>query len=251
MILTYLLSFSILIVSVIKMTDTMIELDNKLKIKREEFIKKTKSIHKNQKGNITVLGASLTVIVSAFLLFLIEKHSIELKEAKFRKESYLCMAYLNQATKSYVSAMTKYNWVLRGLFITRASGVGSAEAEIAIEATKKIRQLHHLNYLKNLTYNSYCKSASMSFSYLKNLPYQTKPNTTLKTQIDETTILGAQKWTVTLLKMPKGIRLKNTFCLKTQFELSSAFSSKLIINTSEIPLVALPGLSCLSGPQSS
>ena len=254
MIITYLISFSILIVSVIKMTDTVLSLDQKHQKIKEEFVQKTRSTLskiKNDKGNMTIMGAMLTFILSGFIIFLIYKHDLELKESKYRKESYLCMTYLNIETEKYVSAMSKFNWVFRGLFISLAAGVNTPQIKLIIESTKKIRLARHIAYLKNLKSNKFCNSFELSLSYLSHLPYKTNNLLYLETEFDESTILGEKKWTVILFKKPKGIRLKKSFYLKTYFSLESSFSSNLKVETSEIPIVDLSDLNSLSGQPSS
>ncbi len=254
MILTYLLSLSILIVSVIKMTDTMLELNRRHEKVKVEFVNKTKSLHNplaNQKGNMTLMGAALAIILSGLLLFFVKKHALELKEANYRKESYLCMAYLNRETENYVRDMAKFNWLFRSLFISLAAGVNVPQVKLVIESTKWIRQSRHLLYLKNLKLNSYCKSSLMSMNYLLHLPYQTNQLVTLKTSLDETTLLGNKTWISFVIKPPIGIRLKNAFCLKTKFQLESVFSSRITKQTSENPMQDLSALNCLSGPPSS
>lgn len=253
MIIPYIISISLLITSVIKVTDAYLDLDKNLKKQREDFISKTRALHKknSQKGNITILAAALTVMISALFLFFLQKNSIELKEAKFRKESYLCMSYLNGETAKYIKAMTKFNWLFRTLFVSYAAGINTAQVKMAIESAKIARQTRHLYYLKVLSRNKYCSSPEMGASYLRNLPYQTNKIITLKTQMDETLIIGKNQWHTTIIKSPKGIRLKNAFCLQTNFTLQSTFSSELKISTEEIPMPGLSALKCLSGSRSS
>jgi hypothetical protein len=251
MIVAYILSISLIIMSVIKVTDTFIELDQNFMKVQSEFIKETRKQLKNEKGSITLLSAMLTLVVSALLLFYSQKNAVELKEAKYRKESYLCMAYLNQQTIQYIKDINKFNWSLRALFISYSTGINIAQIKIAIEIAKLARNARHLYYIKNIQLNKYCTHPTMSLSYLKNQPYKTIGILKLQTNPDETTILGQSQWNTIIYKSPEGIRLKKAFCLKSTFALTNSFSSNLRISNQEITLKDSLMLKCLSGSPSS
>lgn len=245
MILSYLLAFSLLIMSVIKVTDIFIKSDLDLNTKRIEFIKETKKTH--QKGSITLMGILLTLMISALLLFFALKFKVELKEARYRKESYLCFTYLNVETQNYVSDMTKLNWAIRSAYFATISIIFTAEALPLFDSLKLARDMRHLYYLKTLLSNNYCKNPLSSYSYFMNPPYKMNVARMLETNIDGTTIIREAKWTVTYYKNPKGIRLKKSFCLKADMEIESAFFPKFKIKTSEISMADFSKLKCLSG----
>ncbi|MBC7714889.1 MAG: hypothetical protein H7177_16195 [Rhizobacter sp.] len=249
MIAVYLLSFTILITSVIKVAGTFIELDRGLNAKREQFIHHTKSLHKNQDGSITLMAILLTLMVSALFMFFALKNKVELKEVQYRSNSYLCFKYLNVETENYIKAMSKFNIVLRssyaGMFVPEPDIAAAAKA--LHEATILARSARHLVYVKNLLKNEYCKDTTESLSYIKNFPYQISPAFILETNIDDTTKLKAHKWTITHYKLPSGIRLKNSFCLQADMQAEGELIPHYRIKTSELPMAAFSKLNCSSG----
>lgn len=247
MIPAYILAFTILITSVIKVTDVFIKLDKSLNEKRNEFILKTKSLHKNQDGNITLVAVLFTMMISALLMFFALKNKVELNEARYRKDSYLCFKYLNVETENYIKDMSKINISLRVLYAAKFAPDATGAAHAAFEVAKVVRNSRHVYYIKNLLKNSYCKEVTSSLSYIKNFPYEINAALILQTNFDETTILKAHKWTVTHFKNPSGIRLKNSFCLEARMEAQSEFFPKFKIKTSEISMKGFSKLKCSSG----
>ena len=246
--LPYLLSFTLLIMSVIKVTDFFIKTDHELDKKQEVFIKKTRSFHQkqnNQKGSISLMGVMFTAILSLLLVFFALKMKVELKEARYRKDSYLCFHYLNIETEKYIKAMTVFNWSLRSLYT--AINAGAVQLVPVYEGTQFTRNIKHFLYIKDLMTNKYCKGKTDGLSYLKNLPYKTSLAYTLTTNIDASTLPRKSKWSVTLYKNPQGIRFKKSFCLKADYSLEGAFVPNLKVQTSEIMMTAFSNLKCSSG----
>lgn len=250
MILNYLLSISLLVMSVIKVTDLFHKANNDLNKTRQDFINLTKKHHKD--GNVFITAALLTVMISALLYFYLSKFTLELKEANYRKESYLCFNSLNIETENYIYDMTKLNWLLRTSFIAMGTGVLTPKAKVAFEALKKARDARHLYYLKTLARNKQCPSININqISYLKNLPFKTQKIILLETNIDGTTILRSQKWDIIQYLPPSGIRLQKSFCLKSSWSAEGEFEPNLKVETEEIPMEGFSKLKCLSGFQSS
>lgn len=245
MILNYLLSFSLLIMSVIKVTDLFIHTSKKLDSKRSEFIRETKKTH--QTGSITLMGALLTVMMSALLFFFAYKFKVELNEARYRKDSYLCFNHMNIITENYIFDMTKLNIALRAAYLAKFSVVAT---EIAIAAHKALviaKNLRHLYYLKTLMTSKYCKSKLAIRSYLLNQPYKTTGMTILSSNMDGSTIVRKNKWKVTYYQSPKEIRLKKSFCLQADLELEGSFIPNLKIKTKELPMGVFSKLKCSAG----
>ena len=247
MIPVYILSLTILITSVIKVTDVFMDLDRDLAAKRSEFIKKTQKLHKNQDGNITLIAALLTLMVSGLLMFFTVKDKVELDEARYRKDSYLCFEYLNNETEFYIEDISKFNILLRVLYAAQFAPNATSAAKAAFETAKITRNARHFYYVKILFNNKWCKDPLESASYIKNFPFEINVAFILQTNIDETTKLKAKSWTVTHYKNPNGIRLKNSFCLKAAMKVKSNLLPDFKIKTAEISMKDFSKLKCLSG----
>lgn len=219
--------------------------DDRLNKKKSEFIKETKKSH--QDGSITLMAVLLTLMISSLLIFFTYKLKLELKEARYRKDSYLCFQYLNVETENYISDMAKFNLALRTAFVTIFSGVASAHAKAIHQGLVIARNARHFYYIKNLISNEYCNNAISNFSYLKNLPFETNKAYVLTNNIDETSKLRQKQWTTTYYKVPNGVRFKNTFCLKATMSAEGAFSPSFKIKTSEISMRGFSQLKCFSG----
>lgn len=248
-ILTYLIALSLTILSVVKTTGLFYESDKKLGELQKSFIEKTRSLHQNEKGSITIVAMCLVLIVSAMLYFYVSKMSIEYKEAVYRKDSYLCFKFLNEKSKGYIEEMAKFNIALRSAFAAKNTVVNGVSGEVVFKALTYSRNIRHFYYLKQLVSNKRCEAAD-SLTYLKNLPFQTTETGALETSIDETTKVRNEQWTNTIYKRPVGIRLKKSFCLKTSFQIQGAFFPGLKMNSEEIPVGDLSSLKCFSGAPS-
>lgn len=245
MILAYILSFSLLIMSVIKMTGLFTHASKNLESIQREFIKDTKKTH--DKGSITITAALLTVMVSLLLMFFSLKFKVELQESRFRKDSYLCFHHLNILTENYVTDMSRFNVGLRAAYLAKFTIIAAAEAQAAFRALQIVRDAAHFYYLKTLIKNSVCKDKIPPISYLKNLPYKTNSTFTLDTNFDSTTKVRENKWTLTYLKKPKGIRLSRAFTLKADLELNGSFVPDFKIQTREEAMPDFSKLNYLSG----
>lgn len=245
MILGYILSFSILITSVIKVTGVLIHLDKKMNSQVSRFTTETKSLHNNQKGSLTLAGALFALMISALLLFFTLKYKTELKEVRYRKDSYLCFHYLNIQTENYIKDMAKFNIAIRSAFAAQLALGHTARA--ALEAAVLTRNARHFYYVKNLVKNSWCKGHTQSLSWIKNFPFEITPAFTLVTNIDQTAKLRKNKWKITHYKNPSGIRLKKSFCLTADMSAQSAFFPDFKIKTAEVPMAGLSKLKCSSG----
>lgn len=247
MILTYILTFSLLIMSGIKVADAFLWADKSLTDKRLKFVEDTKKSHNG--GNITLMAALMTLMISALLMFFAYKFKIELKEARFRKDSYLCFHYLNIQTENYFSDLVKFNWALRTAFAATFSVVATAEAKAAWDALKIARNARHLYYIKTLLSNKYCKEKISTLPYLQKLPFETNKTYLLTTNLDGTAKLKEEKWKITYYQKPDGIRLNKTFCLEAEISAAGAFIPNFHIKTKEISMAGFSQLKCLSGFQ--
>lgn len=241
MILNYLLSLTLLIMSVIKVTDLFIHTNKTLDAKRMEFIRQTKKTH--QDGSITLMGALLTVMMSALLMFFAYKFKMELSEARYRKDSYLCFNHLNIITENYISDMAKLNVALRIAYAAKAIKAGA----IAHPPLLIAKNMRHLYFLKTLMGSTYCKSKTAIRSYLFNQPYKTTGLAILSANIDGTTIVRKNKWKVTYYQPPERMRLKKSFCLQADLEMEGSFIPNFKIKTKELPMGVFSKLKCSAG----
>jgi hypothetical protein len=243
MILNYLLVFSVLIMSVVKTADVFIKANSELNRTQKEFIRLTKEKHNS--GSISLNGCLFALMFSLLLMFFALKFKVELKEARYRRDSYLCMNYLNIKTENYIYDLTAFNWLLRSAY---AAAMASPEAMVVFKSLTVARNLRHTFYLKDLFTYKYC-SKEMGFNYIRNLPYKTKLAVLLETNIDETTQLREPKWTYNLMKNPSGIRFKNSFCLQSTFQMEGVMIPKTKVETRETSNTDISKLKCLSGFQ--
>ena len=254
-ILNYLVALSLILLSVVKTADIFVKSDIALVKLETEFVQKSKKLleesnnssFNNDKGNISFTAAILTSLLSMVLLFYITKMKIEYKEALYRKDSYLCLHYLNRQTEKYIKEMAIFNWSLSTAFEVMGTGVATAEATEAFKALTIARNLRHFYYLNKISNNKYCHLPE-TVSFLKNTPFKIQPNLTLITNVNETTIVRQQRWTYQYFKMPVGIRLKKSFCLRSEFLIENAFIPKTKHSSSEIQIADLSSLKCFSGP---
>lgn len=195
----------------------------------------------NETGSISLLGATLTAILSLFLLFLVLKMQIEYKEAQYRKESYLCFKYLTTKTESYVSQMTKFNWALRTAYAAKLSVAGTEEAEVIFKNLVLFRNAGHISYVKNLLHNKYC-SFSSSRDFVKNQPFKINNLFALETAFDETTKIRAHEWENTVSISPKKIRVSKIFLIKVDFTIEDPFYPNLKYRSKEVGRVDLLSL---------
>lgn len=249
-ILTYLIALSLVLVSVVKTTGLFFESDKKLQKIERDFIDSTRKLHQNQKGSITFIAMTLILIVSAMLYFYVGKMNIEYKEAVYRKDSYLCFRFLNQKTQGYISEMAKFNLALRSAFAARSTVVNGVSGEVVFRALIFARNARHYYYLKELVSNKYCASND-ALTYLTNLPFLTDNKGALMTAIDETTQMRQNQWTTVIYKIPKGIRLKKSFCLKSTYSIKGVFFPDTKMSSEEVPWADMPSLKCSSGVPSS
>ena len=247
MILAYILSFSLLIMSVIKVADLFVTGSKNLESIQRDFIKQTRKTH--EKGSITLTACVFTVIISALLMFFALKFKTELAETRYRKDSYFCFQYLNIETHNYILDMSKINIALRSAFAALFTVVFTAEAEALFKALKIARDARHLYYIKNLLKNSYCDPKSPAVSYMKNLPFKTTKVVKLVTLIDGTTQVRSHQWSLNYFKFPNGIRLKKAFSLKADLKIEGAFFPNLSIQTKEVAAPDISKLNFLSGFQ--
>lgn len=248
MILSYILTITLLVLSVIKMTDIFIKSDQELGQKRQKFIQETRSIHhESQKGSITMVGILFTLMLSSLLLFFALKMKVELNEARYRKDSYLCFLYLNNETQNYTHLMGRFNMALRALFIAVSSGTGGPQAKVLFTATKKMRDGKHLYYIKKLLSNPHCKDKIASRDWLRHLPFKTSAGLLLQTNIDATTQIRSPQWSNLYYLSPTGIRRKKSFCLKADYQIQGVLQPNLKIKTAEFAMADFSKLKCLSG----
>jgi hypothetical protein len=250
MILNSLIAVSLILLSVVKTADLFIQSNRSLEKLQSKFVKTTKELIAPPKGNISLMAAILTALLSSMMLFYIIKMKTEYAEALYRKKSYLCSRYLNRETEKYIFEMAVFNWTLRAAFIAKSTILASAQSEIIWRGVTIARNIRHFNYVRKILKNKFCQFPETT-SYFYNSPYKTQGTFTLETLIDETSILRSQKWTTTYYQKPSGIRLKKSFCLKSSWQLTDAFSKKASIQTEELGMVDLSNLKCFFGSSSS
>ncbi len=246
--LNYLISLLIIVLSVLKSADLFIVSDKKLNKLQGQFVKRTKQLHGNQKGNISLVAGSFTTIIAAFMLFMCQKMKLDYREAQYRSQSYLCFHYLNTQSEKYIKKISFFNWALKTAFIYQSTGTGAASG---LEISKNLilaRNIFHFNYIKNLTTNKYCQLTE-TISYLENIPYQTNAHRDLVTNFDGTTIIRNRKWTYRYLKNYHNIRKKFAFCLLSDFSINGNFFPNLNVSTREVGLTDLVNSKCLPGFQ--
>ena len=203
---------------------------------------------KTERGNVTLLGATLTSLLSLFLLFLVVKMQIEYREAQYRKKSYLCFRYLTIQTEDYVSHMTKLNWALRTAYAAQFSVTASEAAVVIFKNLVLFRNARHISYVKNLLENKYCHFPETA-DFVKNIPYEVTNIFVLNTLIDETTQVKAHKWKNTLSLTPKNIRASRLFWLTANYSIENAFMPNFRYTSREIAKKELLSLNHLSGSQ--
>lgn len=248
-ILNYIIAIGIILLSVVKTADLFSSSDKALNKIQKNFIEQTRALHNKQKGNISLSAASLISIIAILLLFYLTKMQIELKEAIYRKDSYLCFQYLNIKTKDYIEDMGRFNIALRAAFLARDTIISGVAGTIIFEGLTIARNTRHLIYLKNIAQNKYCHLPETS-SYLLSTPFLINKTMTLITKVDQTSIVRQNKWSYILYKMPKAIRLKKSFCLKSNFEIQNSFFPRPNYKTTEIMNEDLLSLKCSPGSSS-
>lgn len=186
----------------------------------------------------------MALMFSLLLLFFCLKFKLELKEAKYRRDSYLCMHYLNTTTQNYIADMGKFNVALRSAF---ALSFTSAINQQIFKALKIARDARHLVWIRRISTYRFC-SKEMFLLYLNNPPFETKSGgLLLKSNLDATISIRKEKWNITIIKNPSGIRLKKSFCLLSQWQLENAFFPEIKTRTEEIANEGVSKLKCLSG----
>ena len=233
MILNYLLAISMLVLSVLKTSEIFINSNQALMKFQNEFIQQTSksNFKNNRQGNISLTAAVFTTLLSALFLFYIAKMKIEYQEALYRKDSYLCVHYLNFQTQNYVEEMAKFNIALRSAFVAQMSKDSVAVA--LFKAIIAARNIRHLFYIKKMSGYQYCQIKE-TLSYFTNWPFEMNSNLLLNTNIDETTKLKNKKWSLSYYHFPTGIRWKNSFALKSTFSINGIFFPKFSVTTEEI-----------------
>ncbi len=253
-ILSYLLGFSLVLLSAVQTADLFIRSDRALQKIEIEFVEYTKLLLKTpknkQKGSLTLAAALITALLSLTLLFFVTKMKIEYKEALYRKDSYLCFHYLNVKTQKYIDEMANFNVALTAAYLALHIAVATAEATEAFRVLILTRNIRHFVYINSLIQNSNCKKLEGQ-NFLKNTPFKIQPNFALITKSDETSIVRQKEWSNTYFKRPSGIRLKKAFCLKSYFSIYSAYLPQTKVNLTEIPIVDLSSSNCFSGALSS
>lgn len=251
-ILNYLLATSLVVISAVKTADLFIKSDQALFKIQSQFIDQTRNLLKkdNQNGSISLMAALFTSLLSLLLVFYISKMKIEYREAVYRKESYLCFGYLNRQSEKYITEMSRFNLGLAAAYSAQASGVATAQAAAIFRALVVARNIRHFYYLKTFAGNKYCR-LPQTYSYLKNAPFKMTSNLALVTNVDETSIMRQKKWSYQYYKDPSGIRLKKSFCLKSEFRAENAFSPNTKYLSSEIQIVGLSNSKCFFGASSS
>ncbi|MGZ3787924.1 MAG: hypothetical protein ACXVLQ_05340 [Bacteriovorax sp.] len=248
-ILDYLLAISLVLLSVVKTADLFFTSDKALTRTQENFKEYTRGLHKNNKGSISLSAAALTAVMASLMMFYLLKMKIEYREAVYRKESYLCFHYLNTETKKYIKEMALFNWSLRAAFAARNTIINGTSGEVIWKALTVSRNARHFYYLTKISNNKFCQIPE-GLPYLKNTPFKLQKTLALEVNIDETSIVRQNQWSYLFYKNPSGIRLKESFCLKTDFQMEGAFSTSSKYQTSEVGMAAILALKCFSGSSS-
>jgi hypothetical protein len=231
----------------VKTTGLFIQSDHSLGQLQEKFTKTTREMISSPKGNISLTAALLTALLSILLLFYITKMKTEYSEARYRKESYICMGYLNNETDKYVKEMAVFNGALRTAFAAKATVVAGVSGEVIWKGLKLARDLRHFNYIRKIFKNKFCHFPETQ-SYLKNTPFKITKIFNLETSVDGTSIVREKQWTYSFYKNPIGIRLRKSFCLNSSFRVKNAFFPDLTYESKEISGADLLNSKCSYGP---
>lgn len=231
MILNYLLSLCIFILSAGSLAELFIHSSLKNTQQQKDFVKMTRE-KLQQKGFGTLMGITFLLLFSSFFYFYLLLATTQNKEIKNRKEIYLCAKDYINITNTYISAITKINIAIDALNLATASGIATAEAEITRKSLKLLQAGIHVSYLKKLQGHKYC-SVETTAQFMLNLPYETQGVFMLNTTLDGKTLLRKDTWNLKISKVEKGIRFKHLFFLDLEVKLDSIYQSKLETKLSE------------------
>lgn len=245
MILNYILSFSIFIISAGSLAELFIHSSLKNTKQQTEFIKHTKQ-KIDQKGIGTFLGLTTLLLFSSFFYFYLLLSTTQFKEIRNRKDIYLCSKKYLELTNSYTNAISKINIAFDALNVASATGLATPESEATRKALKLAQAGIHVSYLKNINSIKYCSIESRA-QFMLNLPYETSKAFFLETAIDGKTKVREKKWELKISKIEKGIRYKHLFYLDLLLNLESIYSCKLTSTIKEVNLLDLSNLKPLSG----
>jgi hypothetical protein len=192
----------------------------------------------NEKGFGTLLGISLTFVLSLIFYLYLGMLKIENREIFERTETYLCFKELNDSTKNYISKVGLINKSILIAQGAKLSGVLTPEAQASIDTLKILRGIIHLKYIKSLSITKHC-SLKQSSSFLTHLPYETTTPLVLVSGADETTIVKDHEWTLNIFCNPIGLRKTHLYFLKIHYHLLSQLDSTLKVQLEEMGSQAL------------
>jgi len=225
MILNYVLSLSIFILSAGSLAEFFIHSSLKNTQQQKDFIKQTRE-KLNQKGFGTLMGITFLLLFSSFFYFYLLLSTTQNREIKNRKDIYLCAKDYINTTNNYLSAITKINVAFDALNLASATGIATAEAEMTRKALKIAQAGFHVSYLKKIQSKKHCSVESIAL-FMLNQPYETKGLILLNTGLDGKTKLRKDAWNLKISKIEKGIRFKHLFYLDLDVKLNSIYQSAL------------------------
>jgi hypothetical protein len=245
MILNYLLSLCIFILSAGSLAELFIHSSLKNTKQHSDFIKTTKEKIKD-KGFGTLMGITFLLLFSSFFYFYLLLSTTQNKEIKNRKDIYLCAKKYINSTNSYINAISKLNIAFDALNLASATGLATAEAEATRKALKLAQAGIHVSYLKKIQSSPYCSIENKTL-FMLNLPYETSKVVLLNTTLDGKTKLRKDTWNLKISKIENGIRIKHLFYLELKVELESIYQSTIKTTIAEKEIVDSLNLKPLFG----
>lgn len=230
MILNYIFSISVIVMSAIGLVDIYILSNKKLEKIEQKFITDTKALLINKKGNLSIFFGLILLMLTALFTLLSLKMKSDYNYANYRKESYLCYRFLNINTENYINTVNKLNVAidvaLAAIFFTGTN-------TLWIAAKKALDSYHNFMILQ-FKNSKYCSTLD-ALTYFKNFPYKIKgPFMQLELSNEGTAQLKEKKWTSFILKKSNGFSKKKAFCLKRTWELENAYFAKPKFSDQEI-----------------
>ncbi|HLE10934.1 MAG: hypothetical protein A2504_09210 [Bdellovibrionales bacterium RIFOXYD12_FULL_39_22] len=194
----------------------------------------TKTIFFNTRGNITLLGIFLAVILSGVMTITIKTVQKNYLAIKSRSNTYLCIKNFTHSSNSIVNTVGKTNSILRSLNLAKKIPKLKIEAEAAILAIYAGQNIAHLAYLKKIALYPRCASTTSAILAIKT-PYQHAFGVPLR---DANGIIKprALKWKIDIPL--SGRSTLSSLFIQLKLELNSPFSSQLVVQSRENSLPA-------------
>lgn len=155
----------------------------------EKFSESTKN--RLIKGNATLLGCTLLLILSSAAIGYLKLEKASLERMRNRKAQYLCFLSFRQALSPYLQRM---NWFNRGIMASYYASTlpqTKSVALISLEALKKAQLLYHLEIIRRFKMNKNCSTANQ-LTMIATLPYSYFG--TIRRHADQRAIMKQPPW---------------------------------------------------------